>query len=177
MKAMLSDCKYSLAAREEATAGSAPATGEAHGAGNHAGSKETLVFSAQVSQLQRRRKEQAGAEWDTAQPCPCLLWRAGAQLSRSDQGWYRGPSGPPWLPPQGLINGLKLQQLNQLNTKTVKSLHASAQMLWHQLKPACHRLHLGALNEGVPTWEKKIAETFPCASQLPAGPSPASPWS
>jgi len=56
MKAMLSDCKCQLAAREEATAGSAPVTREAHRAGNHAGSKETLVFTAQSSQFKHRWK-------------------------------------------------------------------------------------------------------------------------
>lgn len=62
MKAMLSDCKCLLAARKEATAGSAPATQEAHGAGNHAGSKETLVFTAQSSQFEPMQKEKQGAE-------------------------------------------------------------------------------------------------------------------
>lgn len=76
----------------------------------------------------------------------------------------------------GLINGLKLQQLNQLNTKTVKSLHTSMQMLWHQFKPACLLLHLGSLNERVTTWETTIAEAFPFASQLQADPPPAAPW-
>lgn len=165
MKAMLSDCKCLLAARKEATAGSAPAPGEAHGAGNHAGSEETLVFTAQSNELkhgQKKNRELSGAR---AQPCPCLLRRVRAQLSRLDQGRYHGLSGPPRLPPQGLINGLKLQQLNQLNTKTVQSLHTSAQMLWRRFKPACHWLHPVAFSGGVPTWKKKIA--LPNCRQVP----------
>lgn len=177
MKAMLSDCKCLLAARKEATAGSAPAPGEAHGAGDHAGSEETLVFTAQSNELKHGRKKPRELSGAQAQPCPCLLWRVRAQLSRLDQGRYHGLSGPPRLPPQGLINGLKLQQLNRLNTKTVQSLHTSAQMLWRRFKPACHWLHPVAFNGRVPMWEKKIAETFPCTSQLQAGPSPTSPWS